>query len=93
MAASIVSIMPKGMAAGRPGGRYGRLVPQISRRRRMRRIEYFDSLVKCINFFIETPPQRAARTRMRFLVFRLVLELVTLRTPRSPPTSHKLWLS
>ena len=44
-------------------------------------MEYLESLVTCISLDIETPPQRAERTKMRFLVFLLVLELETLRPP------------
>ena len=54
-------------------------------------MEYLESLVTCISLDIETPPQRAALTRIRFLVFLRVLELVTLRlVPPPPPPSSSL---
>ena len=53
-------------------------------------MEYLKSLVTCISLDIETPPQRAALTRIRFLVFLRVLELVTLRLVPPPPPSSSL---
>ena len=53
----------------------------------MRRMECLESLEMCINLVMEAP-QPAARTKIRFLVFFLVLEFETLRPL---PTLHKLW--
>ena len=87
----MTSMAANGIAAGRPGGLCGRLLPETSRRRRIRRIDHLESLEMCINLDMDAP-QRAARTKIRFLVFFLVLELDTLRPRRPRPLPTLLTL-